>query len=175
MGDVVFDIKNVSSVCQSFVGESEVPYPWFSSRTVNGKPLHEWAKEFALDDEDEIENGEKEELLTRPMTKLSIKSIDLMDFYMIPSDVLIDNVKRRISKVKGDFRQDDILNKWDEISIKKKSRKYEVELEYPILKIKVKCASGSYMRTLAELIGQKLNVPSLAYSIKRTSVGDYKI
>ena len=175
LGDVVFDIKNVSSVCQSFVGESEVPYPWFSSRTVNGKPLHEWAKEFALDDEDEIENGEKEELLTRPMTKLSIKSIDLMDFYMIPSDVLIDNVKRRISKVKGDFRQDDILNKWDEISIKKKSRKYEVELEYPILKIKVKCASGSYMRTLAELIGQKLNVPSLAYSIKRTSVGDYKI
>ncbi len=193
-GDVTFDLKNIQNICESFVGEMDVPYPWFSSKTLKGKPLYEWAKEFAseeggADDKDDIDQiGEdaesNKEIFLRPMTKLSIKEIEFLDLSLISNNNLIDNVVQRIKKINGDFRQDKILHEWDKVSIKKKSKKTkekiknsksDVDKEYPILKIRVKCGSGSYMRTLAELIGEKLKVPALAYSIKRLSIGDYRI
>jgi len=189
---VAFDIKNVQSVCDSFVGETEVPYPWFSSKTLKGKPLFEWAREFASEDcgvittSTESNSAEsEEEVLLRPMTKLSISKIELLDFSLVSNNELVDNVVQRIAKIKGDFRQERILHDWDKVSIKKSKRNNKDSEkhpsgkagsdEYPILKIKVKCGSGSYMRTLAELIGEKLKVPALAYSIKRLSIGDYKV
>ncbi len=202
-GDVVFDLKNVQSICESFVGEMEVPYPWFSSKTLKGKPLYEWAREFASEEvETEIdmlneENadgesvGEKntketidKDIFLRPMTKLSIKNIEFLNLSLISNNNLLNNVVQRIQKINGDFRQEEILHEWDKVSIKKKSKntkekiknsKSDVDKEYPILKIKVKCGSGSYMRTLAELIGERLKVPALAYSIKRLSIGDYRV
>lgn len=182
-GDIIFDIKNVGSICESFVGDLEVPYPWFSSRTVNGKALHVWAKEAEREtseggEDDENGNGdfrseeEKEDgrndFFERPMTKLSIKDIEFLDFRLISNTDLLDNVLQRIKKVKGDFRQDEIVQKWNHYIKSHKS-------EFPLIKIRVRCGSGSYMRTLAELIGEKLNVPALAYSIKRVSIGEYKV
>lgn len=198
---VVFDIKNIQTICRSFIGETEVPYPWFSSKTLNGKPLFEWAREFSSEeilmedtslgdsiqgDVDDVDDNK--EILLRPMTKLSIKDIEILDFNLIHNNELLDKVFQRINKIKGDFRQDKIIHEWDKFSIKKTSRKNKDsdshsnknlnkngDREYPILKIRVKCLSGSYMRTLAELIGAKLKVPALAYSIKRLSIGEYKL
>jgi len=225
LGDVVFDLKNIQSICESFVGDMEVPYPWFSSKTLEGKPLYEWAREFADEEggglagesleaegsgdftlnhkidrktvnfakEGELdgENMEKEnvgmeesmkeegrEIFLRPMTKLSIQEIVFLDLSLMPIEDLQNNTVRRIAKVKGDFRQENILSEWNGkvFSNKNKNAKNKKEeTEYPIIKIKVKCASGSYMRTLAELIGDKLKVPALAYSIKRLGVGDYRV
>ena len=45
------------------------------------------------------------------------------------------------------------------------------EGKYLTIKLKVHCSSGVYMRQLAEEIGIKFNVSSLAFSIKRTKVG----
>ena len=233
LGDVIFDLKNIQSICESFVGDMEVPYPWFSSKTLQGKPLYEWAREFAgeeggtlagegdgtsareesvdrefvggsgdftlnhkidentvnftkqgeISGEHKIEEEIKEdgrEIFLRPMTKLSIQKIEFLDLSLIPIEILHNNIIKRIAKVRGDFRQDKILNEWNEKVFAKKIKKTKSahkkeEIEYPIIKIKVKCASGSYMRTLAELIGDKLKVPALAYSIKRLCVGDYRV
>ncbi len=213
LDDVVFDLKNIQGICESFVGEMEVPYPWFSSKTLEGKPLYEWAREFADEEWPEdftlnhkvdgntvnfakegngdggnmekenvgMEESMKEEgreIFLRPMTKLSIQEIVFLDLSLMPIEDLQNNIVRRIAKVKGDFRQEKILNEWNEKVFAKKSKKIrniKEEIEYPIIKIKVKCASGSYMRTLAELIGDKLKVPALAYSIKRLGVGDYRV
>lgn len=190
LDDVVFDLKNIQGICESFVGEMEVPYPWFSSKTLEGKPLYEWAREFADEEEgnggeniereeaDENMKEEGREIFLRPMTKLSIQKIEFLDLSLMPIEDLQNNIKRRIAKVKGDFRQDKILSEWNEKVFAKKNKKTKnknPETEYPIIKIKVKCASGSYMRTLAELIGDKLKVPALAYSIKRLGVGNYRV
>ena len=142
-GDVVFDLKNISNVCESFVGESEVPYPWFSSKTLKGKPLYEWAREFASEEsgddctaggeeggeaggtscgvEEQIEN---KDIFLRPMTKLSIKEIEFQSLSLLPKTDLLENVSRRIGKVKGDFRQEQIIHTWmDKIAIKKLTKK----------------------------------------------------
>jgi tRNA U55 pseudouridine synthase TruB len=189
-GDVVFDLKNIETICESFIGEIEVPYPWFSSKTFKGKPLFEWAKEFASEEDgvgqagQGLEEGEEEmsaekKILSRPFTKLSIKEIEFLDMSLISEDILFEDIIKRIKKVNGDFRQEKILHGWDKVFAKKtkgKARKTKSDpIQFPILKIRVKCASGSYMRTLAELIGEKLKVPSLAYSIKRISIGEYRM
>jgi tRNA pseudouridine(55) synthase len=176
LGDVVFDLKNVQNICESFVGEMEVPYPWFSSKTFEGKPLYEWAREFADEDSSDDVGERGQEVFLRPMTKLSIQKIDFLDLSLMSVDDLQNNIVRRIAKVKGDFRQENILNEWNsKVFAKNKSKKIKEEIEYPIIKIRVRCGSGSYMRTLAELIGDKLKVPALAYSIKRLGVGEYRV
>ena len=55
---------------------------------------------------------------------------------------------------------------------------YEINLlEYtwPILKIEVKCSAGTYIRSLANDIGQKLGVGAYCSALTRTAIGDYKL
>jgi tRNA pseudouridine55 synthase len=43
------------------------------------------------------------------------------------------------------------------------------------LKVRVKCGSGTYMRSLAVDIGKKLKLPAHAKELKRTKVGEYSL
>ena len=61
------------------------------------------------------------------------------------------------------------------------SRKVEIysidilNYDYPELKIRVHCSSGTYIRTLAEDIGKKLNTGAYLTALRRTKIGDYDI
>lgn len=55
---------------------------------------------------------------------------------------------------------------------------YEIDfLEYkkPILKIKVSCTKGTYIRSLASDLGEKLNCGAYLGALKRTKVGSYSL
>jgi len=55
---------------------------------------------------------------------------------------------------------------------------HELEIlnfEYPILNIRVKCSSGTYIRTLAEDIGKELNTGAYLTALRRTKIGDYDV
>lgn len=55
---------------------------------------------------------------------------------------------------------------------------YELELleyAFPLLKIRVKCSSGTYIRTLAHDIGQILGCGAYLEELKRTAVGKFKL
>ncbi|MEX1015041.1 MAG: tRNA pseudouridine(55) synthase TruB, partial [Candidatus Paceibacterota bacterium] len=55
---------------------------------------------------------------------------------------------------------------------------YEIELlnyKYPKLEIRVLCSSGTYIRTLAEDIGKKLNTGAYLTKLIRTKVGEHKV
>ncbi len=47
--------------------------------------------------------------------------------------------------------------------------------ERQIAKISFSVGSGTYIRTLAEELGRRLSVPASLYSLRRTSIGEYKI
>ena len=61
------------------------------------------------------------------------------------------------------------------------SRKVEIysidilNYNYPELKIKVHCSSGTYIRTLAEDIGKELKTGAYLTTLRRTKIGDYDI
>lgn len=50
-----------------------------------------------------------------------------------------------------------------------------LEYEWPLLKIKIVCGQGVYIRSLARDIGAKLNVGGYLTALERTRVGDFKI
>ena len=50
-----------------------------------------------------------------------------------------------------------------------------VEYSYPVVKIRTHVSSGTYIRTLAEDIGQTLGVGAYCRELRRTKVGDYSI
>jgi len=95
-----------------------------------------------------------------------IKSIKYLSNKYISNQNLLNNIQKRIALINGGFRQSKILACWKKILAKKAGK-------YLIVKIKVKCSSGVYMRQLAEELGQKFAVSSLAFGIKRTFVGKF--
>ena len=55
---------------------------------------------------------------------------------------------------------------------------YNIEIisyNYPELKIRVHCSSGTYIRTLAEDIGKKLNTGAYLTALRRIKIGKYSI
>ena len=50
-----------------------------------------------------------------------------------------------------------------------------LEYNYPLLKIRCKVSSGTYIRTLAEDIGKVLNTGAYLTSLRRTKIGNYSV
>jgi tRNA pseudouridine55 synthase len=136
---------------QKYVGKFVQPYPPYSSKTVNGKQLHELAR-----------SGELPELM--PTKKVEIHSIDLICSARIECVDLLARIKRTVDLVKGDFRQKEIKNRWGEFLTKFSSN-------FRIIKIQVNCSSGTYMRSLAHTMGIDRGVGAFALSINRTKIG----
>lgn len=104
---------------------------------------------------------EKPEIL--PEKEVEIYSIDIENQEEKTCDEIFQKSIEKIDMVKGEFRQDKIKQSWQDFFDKYKDDKFK------IFKIKVKCSSGTYMRSLANTLG------GLAFSIKRTKIGEYSI
>jgi tRNA pseudouridine55 synthase len=146
-------------VLQSFVGKFSQKYPAFSSKTIKGKTLFSLFKSGELKDED------------IPEKNVEIKSIELLGERTISKLDLEKYIKESIALVKGDFRQVEILETWKSVFASEAKQ----TSQYQIFSLKINCTSGTYMRSLANAIGEKTGIPALALKIKRTSVGKYKI
>lgn len=130
-------------------------YPIFSSRTVGGKPLFQWARENKIN---EIEVPEK---------GIKIFSIEHIHTRLVKGEEILKEVSEKITLVKGDFRQKEIIKAWNKVL------KDHLEEQFFISKFTADVSSGTYIRGLAHEMGRMLDTNALAYSIKRTRVGDY--
>lgn len=148
-------LKNFEITLNSFLGKHHFDYPLYSSKTVQGKPLHQWVNEGRV--------GEIE----IPKTDVEIFSIKNLGTREIHFKEILEKVQKAVNTVKGDFRFEEIESSWKSIQ-----DKFQDNKAFLILKIECDCSSGTYMRTLAEEIGKKCQTGALAYSIKRTKVGD---
>lgn len=145
----------LKDVLKNFIGKIKQKYPPYSSRPVNGKPLFSWSREGRLD---EIEI---------PTHNVFVESIEIVSNSEISGKDLLKDIKEKISKVKGDFRQKEILLLWHN------ELKDKLENIYPVIKLRISCGSGVYVRGIANEIGEKLNIGALALKIVRTKVGEY--
>jgi tRNA pseudouridine55 synthase len=152
----------------SFVGEVEFSYPIFSSKTVQGKPLHTWAVEGLLD---EIEI---------PKRTATIYKITDIKTYSISRQELVSKALTKINslpkvvdprKVLGnDFRRPEVLASWEKFN-----NTENISDQFLLIDLTVTCSSGMYMRTLAELIAEKLDTKGLALKIDRTKIGHFDV
>lgn len=148
----------IDTTLQSLTGTFEMVYPPYSSKTIQGKPLYAWTKQGKLSE------------ITLPTAMRTIHSIELLRDHWIDSGEIDLPLYDAIPYLReGDFRIDEIMQAW-------KAFMTDTQQEaFRIITIRVLCSSGTYMRSLAEIIGKAFHTSALAYSIKRTRVGDYAL
>ena len=160
--------EKIEANLKSFSGNMIQKYPIYSSKTVNGKPLFAYARA-----------GEKVEI---PERKVFIKNISLTGTRTIKGEDLLENINKRIRKVNKttcnpleivvavkDFRQEEIIKTWE------KNLEGKGGENFFIASFKIECSSGTYVRAIANSLGEKLGVPVLAFTIARIKVGKFTI
>lgn len=136
------------------IKKTRLPYPMFSSKTIKGKPLFLYARENRGIAEMPMQNGQPQ---TLEKTKEEIISLG----------ELIKKIVVDIQKVKGDFRQQEIILGWQKLAEGSPNLKLKMVTFTTIV------PSGTYIRSIAHYLGEELGIPALAYSIVRTKIGDF--
>lgn len=93
-----------------------------------------------------------------PTKDVEIYSIEKLNEKEITGIEIAENALEKIALVTGEFRQGDIGEEWAAFG------EEFGNFPFKTITLKVKCSSGTYMRSLAERMG------GMAYSIKRTAI-----
>ncbi len=142
--------EQIKSSIEKIKNTKEFPYPPFSSKPVNGKPLFVHAKEGTLPKQ-------------MPTIKGVVDSSILQNTRVIRMEDAVREKIEIVKKVQGDFRQKEIIDSWNKILEKYPNRKCLIAT------FEATVSSGIYIRTLANIFG------GLAYSIKRVRIGDFEL
>jgi len=164
---LIIDTLTFQKALEGFVGEVALPYPHFSSKTVAGKPLHTWKAEGRIDE------------ITIPTAYSRIYSLTLLSLETKTAQEVYGYATQKIETIPpitdmrkalgNDFRRVDVRASWKQFI-----EHMSPEQNYSVAKIRCICSSGTYMRTLAGCVGEKLNTKGLALSIHRTRIGKYQ-
>ncbi|MEX0672908.1 MAG: hypothetical protein WDZ82_01845 [Candidatus Paceibacterota bacterium] len=144
---------------EDFVGIFDQSYPPYSSKSVEGKQLWQWAREGRIGEVDV------------PSKQVTIHSIERCGDHSTSADELSRVVQHRLSLVEGDFRQEEIGFAWEQVLRRKGPTSYEDV--FVISRFVVSCSSGTYMRSLAHEMGKKKECGACAFWIRRERVGKY--
>lgn len=150
-----FSMDQLASAIKTLSETVSLPYPNYSSRPVDGKPLFMHAR------------AGNEVVL--PIKKVSIYDLEVLS---VKDKIIGDLVAEAIEVIKmvqGDFRQKDIIERWESLA-----RSDLAGESLQIVTIRTTVSSGTYMRAIAEKLGLLLKVPALAYSIKRIKIEGLK-
>lgn len=145
-------LEKLTKSINSFVGKFAQKYPVFSSKTVGGVQLHELSR--------------KGEVVDIPEHEVSLYSTEVISHKKIIGKDVLENALFSVDLIDGDFRQKEIKEKWV-TSLQNEN------MEFVLFEVELNVSSGFYVRQLAYDLGEKLGVPALAYSIKRTRVGEW--
>ncbi len=149
-----YDISKVASI---YEGEREQKYPLYSSKMIARRT----SPHSALQSDPLLEAGEGK---TINIHKIKFHKLDVLSSKELFGRLLMD-----ISKVQGDFRQNEILILWKELL--SKYPKAQIFLGH----FSAHVSSGTYIRSLVNDMGNTLGFGATTLSIKRTRIGDYKI
>ena len=147
-------------------GQVSLPYPHFSSKTVQGKPLHTWTLEDRLD-EIEIPTAESTiyELHLESLTSLSRTETVETALDKINTIPPVTDKRKALG---NDFRRADVRQDWQSVL-----DNFSLPNHYQIATFMCSATSGTYMRSLSEVIAKKVGTCGLAWNIHRTKIGTY--
>jgi tRNA pseudouridine(55) synthase len=159
--------QSLSVVLSQQTGTITLPYPVFSSKPVNGKPLHTWAVEGRLDE------------IIIPTATTHVYHLSYTSLTTMTRDEVFAQAQEKVESIPhvtelrkalgNDFRRADIRQRWQEwrdIT--------PADTQFTLAHCQVICSSGTYVRSLAAHIGKQLNTKALAFSIHRTRLGHYR-
>lgn len=167
---------DLKKLADAYVGKREQKYPPYSSKPISHpltpsltlsegekekkeikKPLHEWARM------GEIVGDQF------PVKEIEIYSLKFEGLQTLNAKELFGRLLMDISKVQGDFRQNEVLIQWKNILHSMP------EANVFLGKFVAHVSSGTYIRVLANEMGKTLGCAALALSIKRLKVGEFGV
>lgn len=154
-------MKDTKNVCQMetdrmvplLEGTHELPFPNYSSYKVQGKPLHWWTQNNRIN---EIEI---------PIQNMKVFELNNICIQEVAANKLLDQITDTIKIVSGDFRQKQIIEAWEQI--------LDEPHTFTTISLTLSVTSGTYIRSLADLLGEHLGTGACLLSLKRTRIGDY--
>lgn len=149
--------EKIINELEKSVGKFEQSYPAYSSKPVNGKRLFEWAREGRLSE------------IKIPKHKVELYSVKYLSRKEISKEDLLSDIKSKIEKVSGDFRQEEILDSWQETVSKMDFDTFVLDT------IEMSVSSGFYVRQFVSDLAKQCGACGLTFHIKRTKVGDFLI
>lgn len=147
--------KNVEEYLLKSVGDFVQDYPAYSSKPVEGKPLFTWARENRLNE------------IKIPSHGVSLKEVEYLGRKNVSNVELLTEIREKINLVKGDFRQNEILDKWKEA--------LDENMKYVIDKFIINVSSGFYVRQFVSDMASSFETSGTTFHIKRVKVGDFTI
>ena len=143
----------ILNALKTLKGTRNIHLPPYSSYRISGKALFSWAREKKLND------------ITIPKKRMVIYKVSSIRIGKISGSVLKNRVRRKIARVSGDFRQDAALRSWEKVK----------KREFIVAEATIRCSSGTYIRSLANLIGEKTGTGAILLSLARTKIGRYRL
>jgi tRNA pseudouridine(55) synthase len=150
-------VDDVNKVIAKSIGKFEQMYPAYSSQTVDGKSLIEWSRLGRINE------------VKIPSHSVEIFKAENISRRFISGKNLLEEITRRISLVSGDFRQEQILNRW------KKILALHSEKLFTIDNISVEVSGGFYVRQFVSDMAKELGTSATTFHIKRTKVGEFML
>jgi len=154
--EIILEEEKLKEIIDSFKGKYEQTIPVFSGKKINGRPLYYYARKNILDK------------IKIPKKEVKIKEIELINIKKISSEEILKEIIKKIKLLEGDFRQKEIIKNWKKILNEKKE-------DYYLITVIIKCSSGTYIRSIANDIGKKLNSGAILYNLIRTRLGKYSL
>jgi tRNA pseudouridine55 synthase len=145
-------------LASAYIGVRSQKYPPFSSKTVNGAALHDWARKGLIDD------------IEIPFKTIEIFEMKYNGLSTLAPKTLLGRLLMDISKVQGDFRQHEALVLW-----KQMLEGMPADTKIFIGNFSARVSSGTYIRGIANDMGNTLGCGACILNIKRIRVGDYKV
>lgn len=136
------------------VGKHLLPVPVFSSARVMGKPLFALAKQHALP-------------VGVPVRRMTVSEAEVLDIGTVSADELRAAAAARIPQVHGDFRQEAILNRWEQV--------LAGGGEWPAIRLRITCSGGTYVRSLGHELGRRTGAGAFVLDLRRTRVGQWRV
>jgi len=104
-----------------------------------------------------------------PSKEVEIYSMEKLNEKTLPGIEIAQAALEKIALVTGEFRQREIGEEWYALG------EEFGNIPFRVVTLRVRCSSGTYMRSLAERIGRDAGVGAMAYSIKRGKIGQYSL
>lgn len=163
------DENEVRRVAMIYEGERDQEYPPYSSKMISSRGS------FSLSENPSLLEGGRGEA---PSKKITIHKLQFHKLESLSTKELFGRLLMDISKVKGDFRQNQTLILWKKIlfgSNLPSPSQGERSGVRSLGLFSAHVSSGTYIRGIVNDIGKTLGVGACALSITRTRVGDFKI
>ncbi len=151
----------LKQIIKEQIGTHTQTYPPYSSKNVGGVPLWKLARD-----------GNLPEVL--PSREITVHTAEIIDNdTSLSGENLLIKIHETVSRVTGDFRQEEILASWE--------KNIDTEKSYQILEIDYHVGSGTYIRGLVHELGQKLypeefeglGTGAVLIGLERYQVGEY--